>query len=177
MKQRRYRLGCMLALLGLTLGTGCSPWSVHGWSRAGNVSQVKGLLGLGKIKTRGARGIFTPDQPRRILALALRQKGYSVDTRALFRGNLPRDEDGFLTPASLLRLDSHFSGRYWIRGNVTLRPSDVLLETSYNIDLEIQFLDLQSGRTVQADLIHASEQPAPGPALLLQGFHNLDLKR
>ncbi|MCB1171450.1 MAG: hypothetical protein KDK25_13985 [Leptospiraceae bacterium] len=170
-----YRNGWLIALLGLALTPSCSPWSVYGWSEKKSLPQAGSLIGVGHIAVRGSGNLFRPNQPRRLLILALRRKGFGVDHRSLFRSNLSRNSQGFLTSAALLRLDSSFSGRYWIRGTVTIRPADSLLESRYNIDLEIQLLDLRSGRIVRTVLVHASEQPDPGSTLLLQGFSRMDM--
>ncbi|MBI40862.1 MAG: hypothetical protein CMF59_14790 [Leptospiraceae bacterium] len=166
---RRIITFVILAFASLLLPN-CHGWHSQVWQDEDEPNIE--ILGLGHVKTLGLTSRFIDDSSlRRSILFMLRKRGLSAP-RPL--GDLPSGiSQGFLDSSQLMSLNATFPGRYWLRGEMDIRPEETLIQRKYSLSLSLEIVDLATGRIQAQGSVHRTELETIRRSHILEGLRIL----
>ena len=166
----------LVILAGLIL-TSCHGWQSRNWHRK-ELPEIE-MVGLGYIKVFGLTHRFIESSSLRdSIRFVLRRKGIESPevaypfTNPECREN-SSDSDDFLKGKELLALNSSYPGRYWLRGEIDIRPEDTLVQRTYSISLFFQVIDLSTGRMLAQASLQKTDLDSVSRSEILDGLDRL----
>lgn len=161
----------VLSLLCVFLMIGCRNWNSRFWF-SDNPPETR-RIGLGNIAMQGLSSRFI-DRSSLLSSLTFSLRRRGVDPRVL-DANMDRfrTSDGFLNRKGLLMLNRSYIGRYWLRGELDIRPEETLIRRTFSITISLEILDLVRGSTVAQGSLHQEELKSVNRSDIMEGLRIL----
>ena len=72
-----------------------------------------------------------------------------------------------------MSLNATFPGRYWLRGEMDIRPEETLIQRKYSLSLSLEIVDLATGRIQAQGSVHRTELETIRRSHILEGLRIL----